>query len=102
MAKKSESPQFPDIPKQVVDFLILDEKLEPGSLRGKKWEELRHDSRYMEAIHGAIVLSTQLPEDETNAESFLKGVAFALKADQDALHAAEADDSVFHDISPTS
>jgi hypothetical protein len=100
MAKKPESPQFPDIPKEVVDFLILDERLEPGSLRSKKWEALRHDGRFMEAIHGAILLSTELPTDEMDAESFLRGVAFGLQAVRDTLDASVLDDSLLHNTTP--
>ncbi len=100
MTHGNDLSKYPNVSRDVVDFLQLDVRLDPDSLRTTKWEELRHDDRFIEVIHGAIVQSTELQPGITSSENFLKGVAFALKAVQDTLQANAVDEPLLQDNSP--
>jgi hypothetical protein len=94
-------PELPDPSKlvvdpNVVDFLIMDEQLAPGSFSDVAWDETLHDQDLVPLLHGALVYIHRYcpgtsPEALARAQGIREGLGLAIQGLKQSREAEKQD-----------
>jgi hypothetical protein len=83
----------------VIDFLLLDERLDPGIALDTGWGEASRNTDFAPLIHGALVyIYEHYPglntEATTSADGFRRGIAFAILSMMQSANATRVDSEI--------
>jgi hypothetical protein len=93
------SPSELTVSPTVIDFLLLDEKLAPGTALDTGWGEASKDGDLAPLIHGALMyIHEHYPghdtEAITSANGFRRGIAFAILGIVQSANATKTDQEI--------